>query len=221
MVQYGPFWTLAASHECLELLADPDGNQRRTGSLSADNPEHVSFVVEICDPCQDQSFGYPIGSCWVSDFCTPQYYDEQASAGVQYSYRGHVTTPKQVLLNGALSWIDTTGEAHQAQNHDGVITVTDCGPYNPAAGPLREFMSAFHDGNAALSGDIPDLIARNRHRARAAAHAKASKIFSDKFRTEIANRRNATNGPAATGPADAPIAAGTASSSSTSKETET
>jgi hypothetical protein len=33
LVQYGPSWSLTASHECLEMLADPFGNRLRAGPL--------------------------------------------------------------------------------------------------------------------------------------------------------------------------------------------
>src|SRR5438105_3406730 len=47
-------WSLTASHECLEMLADPFGSRMVAGP-SVDPKAHgsrVEYLVEVCDPCE-------------------------------------------------------------------------------------------------------------------------------------------------------------------------
>jgi hypothetical protein len=66
----------------------------------------VKFLVEVCDPCEDKKFAYPVNGIVVSDFYTPHYFDPIAAPGVRYSYTNSITQPRQVLKNGYLSWFD-------------------------------------------------------------------------------------------------------------------
>jgi hypothetical protein len=102
------FWTIDASHECLEMVVDPNGNNTVVGdSPDPDRPGRVEFVVEICDPCGRVDAAYPIDSILVADFHTPQYFDSVAVAGARYSYSGKITQPKQLLRGGYMTWRDT------------------------------------------------------------------------------------------------------------------
>jgi hypothetical protein len=64
-VESGPTWSLTASHECLELLADPTGNRLYpsidVGIVNGefhDVPDaKFEYLVELCDPCQDEAGG--------------------------------------------------------------------------------------------------------------------------------------------------------------------
>jgi len=49
-------------------------------------------------------FGYRVNGVLVSDFITPHYYDPDGATGVQYSFRGHVKEPHQVLEGGYVSF---------------------------------------------------------------------------------------------------------------------
>ena len=65
-------WTVTASHECLEMLADPFGNRLVAG----DSPDpkrrgRVEFLVEVCDPCEAPGLGYTVNGVRVSDFYFP------------------------------------------------------------------------------------------------------------------------------------------------------
>ena len=97
-------WPLVASHECLELLADPTGRLTRRGPSPKRDGKTVEILVEVCDPCQGARWSYSIDGIPVSDFCTPAFYDG-GGAG-RWSYRGNVTGPGQVLKNGYLIWRD-------------------------------------------------------------------------------------------------------------------
>jgi hypothetical protein len=60
LVEYGPIWSLTASHECLEILVDPSGNRQFSGPSPAPGQGEVSFPVEVCDPSEGAQFGYTI-----------------------------------------------------------------------------------------------------------------------------------------------------------------
>jgi hypothetical protein len=153
VVQYGPTWTLPASHECLEMIVDPTGERRVSGVLPGENPEMVQFVVEICDPCQSVRSGYHIGDRkWlVSDFCTPAYYDASPSPGAQYDFKRTIEAPKQVLQGGTLGWIASDGHAWQYQNNNGKLDKVDYGNLTIGAMTARERLSKADDRYLALS----------------------------------------------------------------------
>src|SRR6476646_8179488 len=75
LVQYDESWTLTASHECLEMLADPFGNRLIAGASPKKGQGRVEFLVEVCDPCEDASQAYSVNEVVVSDFVTPHFYD--------------------------------------------------------------------------------------------------------------------------------------------------
>lgn len=82
-VLYGPTWSLTASHECLEMLADPSGDRLVAATSVAvvdgevqDVGEKFEYLVEVCDPCEDARTAYLIDDVLVSDFCRPQYFYE-------------------------------------------------------------------------------------------------------------------------------------------------
>jgi hypothetical protein len=104
LVQYSSGWTLTASHEVLEMLADPFGRRMVAGSSPVRSQGRVNFLVEVCDPSEAEEFSYSVNGIPVSDFYTPQYFDPVKAPGVRYSYKGVITEPRQVLKGGYLSW---------------------------------------------------------------------------------------------------------------------
>ncbi len=71
-------WTIAASHEVLEMLVDPYGNRLQSsvameikGKKIVDGTGQYGYLVESCDPCEDDKYGYTINGVVVSDFITP------------------------------------------------------------------------------------------------------------------------------------------------------
>src|SRR3954447_9808633 len=75
LIEYGTSWSLTASHECMEMLADPFGNRLMAGQSPKEDQDRVEFLVEVCDPSEDQSAGYRINNILVSDFYTPRFFD--------------------------------------------------------------------------------------------------------------------------------------------------
>jgi hypothetical protein len=104
LVQFSNQWTLAASHETLEMLGDPFGNRLVAGKSPKDGQGRVNFLVEVCDPCEDQQFAYTVNGVTVSDFLTPNFYDPVVASSVRYSYTGAVKGPRTILSGGYLSW---------------------------------------------------------------------------------------------------------------------
>jgi hypothetical protein len=106
LVQAENFWQLAASHETLEMLADPTGNNLITGNSPKKGEGRVQFLVEVCDPSEDAAYAYHVNGIIVSDFFTPHYFDPAVTPGTRYSFTGAITQPRQVLKGGYLSWFD-------------------------------------------------------------------------------------------------------------------
>ena len=112
VVEFDTGWSLTASHECLEMLADPFGRRLRAGNVpdqaiaAGVKAGRVEFLVEICDPPEDMKFAYQINGVTVSDFYTPHYFDPVRAPGVRYSFTGAIDAPRKVLDGGYLSWRD-------------------------------------------------------------------------------------------------------------------
>lgn len=106
-------WTIAASHEIIEMLIDPWGNRLQAapavgiaGRRIVDAPGEFGYLVEGCDPCEADRFGYAIHGIAVSDFITPHYYDARPTIATRYSFAGHVPAPRQVLPGGYIAYVD-------------------------------------------------------------------------------------------------------------------
>jgi hypothetical protein len=131
-------WSVMVSHECLEMLVDPSLN-RLVSSTSIMDKSRVDYLLEVCDPCQDASFGYLVNGVRVSDFYTPSYFDPTISS-VRYSFAGAITEPRQVLEGGYISWRDPeSGDWWQGFRFNGNLSFGNRGPNN-AALPMREFI---------------------------------------------------------------------------------
>jgi len=106
-VRFADNWPMRASHEILEMLADPFGNHLQAGPALADPNATVQYLVEVCDPCEQST--YPINGVAVADFYTPHYFDAMVSPGTRYSFAGSLRQPLEVLPGGYLSWLDPAG----------------------------------------------------------------------------------------------------------------
>lgn len=104
LVKYDAGWTLTASHETLEMLADPFGKRLVAGDSLVAQQGRVQYLVEVCDPCEAPNFAYSINGVTVSDFYTPHFFDPVTAAGVRYSFGGSLSGPRDVARGGYLSW---------------------------------------------------------------------------------------------------------------------
>jgi hypothetical protein len=85
----GEDWTHPASHELLEMLADPDINL-----AACVNPEAGTtqiYAREVCDPCAAYEDGYEIDRRKVSDFVTPAWF--QSDAGMRFAANSMLRQP--------------------------------------------------------------------------------------------------------------------------------
>jgi FRG domain len=131
LVAYSPTWTLAASHQILEILVSPLGDRLITGRSMKPGEERkkVHYLVQVCDPCQGEQFAYRIDDILVSDFCTPQFFDAEKQEGVRYDQTGAIRYPLEVLENGFISWWDEdTGHWWQRTRFGGQDAIRDLGP---------------------------------------------------------------------------------------------
>jgi len=95
---------LTASHEMLEMSADPFGNRLiQSRSVKLDQGR-VEYLVEVCDPSEGAEFGYHVNGVLVADFYTPHFFDPVKNSAVRYSFSGAISEPRQVLRGGYLSW---------------------------------------------------------------------------------------------------------------------
>jgi hypothetical protein len=106
-------WTIDASHETIEMLVDPSGNRmqsspaiRIVGGKIQDGTGQFNYLVEACDPCEANNFGYTINGVLVSDFITPHFYDPVVTQGTRYSFTGALTAPRQILRGGYISFVN-------------------------------------------------------------------------------------------------------------------
>lgn len=104
LVQYDAAWSLTASHETLEMLADPFGSRLCASQSIKPGQGRVEYLVEVCDPCEAPSFAYTVNGVTVSDFYTPHFFDPVSAPGVRYSYTGAVKGAREVLPGGYISW---------------------------------------------------------------------------------------------------------------------
>jgi hypothetical protein len=82
--RWGPNWTVAASHELLEMLIDPQGE-----TIASD------YLEEICDPVQ--FVWYRIGDVYVSDFVTPAWF---SAAGGPWDLAGRLAGARRFARGG-------------------------------------------------------------------------------------------------------------------------
>jgi hypothetical protein len=145
LVEADDQWQLTASHETLEMLADPFGNRTLAGSPPPQAPqplaslERVTYLVEVCDPCEGAQFAYGVNGQKLSDFITPHYYDPQGTHGTQYSFGGNIQQPHTVLEGGYVSFGNpATNEWCQILVENGQSKVQDLGKLNRNGRSLRE-----------------------------------------------------------------------------------
>jgi hypothetical protein len=146
LVDFTPDWTVTASHECLEMLADPSGNRLVAGdSPNPSRPGRVAFLVEVCDPCEVPSLGYTVNGVRVSDFYTPRFFDppQPGVAGSRgYDFMGHIHAPRQVLRGGYLSWREADGNWSQELFFKREPEFVDLGKFDNSFGSLRAWIDS-------------------------------------------------------------------------------
>ena len=111
--------SVGASHEICEMAVDPWLNSAYQDSTG------VFWAGDVCDPVEDQQYGYEIGGVLVTDFVTPNWFghaqpsslfDRARFDGGQLDLGDHADTPFQILsggyaqlFQGRKGWMQVTG----------------------------------------------------------------------------------------------------------------
>jgi hypothetical protein len=111
----GTSWTVTASHELLEMLADPDINL--TAFVQTANNQGTLYAYEVCDACEDDSFGYAIDDILVSDFVYPSWFESFRTQGsTQFDRMNQIQNPLRLLKGGYIGMFNITdGSGWQQQ----------------------------------------------------------------------------------------------------------
>jgi hypothetical protein len=118
-------WSITASHELLELLADPDMTMT---VLDDSGRARRLYAYEVCDPVQDDRFAYALDGVRVSDFVLPAWFESfHRPRSVRFDHAGACTRPLQVTAGGYAS----------VYHVDGVRGWRDLGPSRGATGHAR------------------------------------------------------------------------------------
>lgn len=112
-------WSITASHEMLEMLVDPYGHRLvKAPDIDPSSDQHlVNYLVEVGDPCE--VYSYNINDVAVSDFVTPEYYNENAASGTEVDFLGRLSGPYQVPDGCYISWIDPQDHRWHQKQTDG------------------------------------------------------------------------------------------------------
>jgi hypothetical protein len=170
-------WSLTASHEVLEMLADPFGNRLVAGTtIDKRYPNNrVLYLLEVCDPCEDVRYAYTIDGILVSDFITPHYYDPGHTEGARYSFSGAVKRPRDVLPGGYLDWHDPArGFAYELYRDGPNAKIKNKGRL-PGHRSLREQSNHTSPHYRATYNPRGARVTEARARRAAAAHASQAR----------------------------------------------
>ncbi|HYM75297.1 MAG TPA: hypothetical protein VE377_04895 [Candidatus Dormibacteraeota bacterium] len=103
----GTSWTVTASHELLEMLADPNINL--TVFVQNADTAGTLFAYEVCDACEDDSLGYTINNILVSDFVYPSWFESFRTQGsTQFDRMNRIQNPLELLPGGYIGAFNVT-----------------------------------------------------------------------------------------------------------------
>ncbi|MEV6773972.1 hypothetical protein AB0N05_35595 [Nocardia sp. NPDC051030] len=98
-------WSVTASHEMVEMLADPDINL--TAFVQSSATKGTLYAYESADACEADQYGYAIDGVQVSDFVFPAWFESfRKSGSTQFDFGRHITAPFQLLPGGYISVYD-------------------------------------------------------------------------------------------------------------------
>lgn len=101
-IQYGLSWSVTATHEILEALADPDVS--RGEQVDAKR----WFALEVGDPVEADDLAYHVPNgkgqqVLCSDFILPAWFHPEWQGVIKYDYMGHCKQALQILQGGYMS----------------------------------------------------------------------------------------------------------------------
>src|SRR4051794_12506288 len=195
-------WSLTASHEMLEMLADPFGKRVMPGRSPKRGQGRVEFLVEVCDPSEADQFAYTVNDILVSDFYTPHYFDPHKAEGVRYSFTGALTKPRQVLRGGYLSWHDPVSDHWWQEIYFGQKReYRDLGVFDASAGSLRAWVDGQTDhpgidkGLKKSNRNLKAAVSVGKETSKAAtARAKSWRAVVNELKKDKGGKRRRTQG---------------------------
>ncbi len=106
-LKYGSEWTVTASHELLEMLADPNINL--TVFIQKNDTSGRLYAYEVCDACEADNLAYKINNTQVSDFVYPSWFEDfRAPNSTQFDYGKHINAPLKLVAGGYIGIFDVT-----------------------------------------------------------------------------------------------------------------
>ncbi len=109
--------SVGATHEICEMAVDPWLNS------AYQDPQGAFWAGEVCDPVEDDQYGYTIDGILVTDFVTPNWFAHEHSQ-TQIDFKGHSKTAFAVLSGGYAQkfdpqhgWQQITGNKARQSKH--------------------------------------------------------------------------------------------------------
>jgi hypothetical protein len=106
-LKIGASWSVTASHELLEMLADPNINL--TVFVQNADTTGTLYAYEACDASEAETLGYQIDNILLSDFVFPSWFESfRAQNSTQFDQTGHIQGPLQLLPGGYIGVFDVS-----------------------------------------------------------------------------------------------------------------
>ena len=91
--------SVGATHEICEMAVDPWLNS------AYQDLQGVFWAGEVCDPVEDDQYGYQIGGILVTDFVKPNWFAHQHAQG-NIDLKGHANAAFEILTGGYAQYFD-------------------------------------------------------------------------------------------------------------------
>jgi hypothetical protein len=103
-MKYGALPSVTASHELLEMLADPDISRCYQTSNTR------FHALEVGDPVEADADGYPVYGLQMSNFILPSWFGQNGvPADGRFDYRGQLSKPLTLREGGYVSYWENGG----------------------------------------------------------------------------------------------------------------
>jgi hypothetical protein len=201
LIQANNVWSLTASHEALELLADPYGNRLVPGGSLRPGQGVVEYLVEVADPVASIANAYSVNGILVSDFVTPEYFAHPAPVpGTSYSFTGAILHPRDVADDGYVTWREPlSGEWWQAARVAGQLQFSRLGQIDGARLALRRLVDSRYTPRELIVGVSPNdprlRAARERYASEAGASSARARAWERLIGSLVASKRPSSGGP--------------------------
>lgn len=111
----GDPWSVTFSHEALELIADPQGNNYVMGPAPHDRRKQVFYWFEMCDAVSSQT--YTIGGIALQNFLLPAYF-EPPTPGARTNFLGSELEPFGIASESYLGYYDPEKQSQETAHAD-------------------------------------------------------------------------------------------------------